>query len=322
MSKKVNFENIHEYNLNTKNTNCLSLNFPEKIATGKIDIFDLTNGLYLYHLDLKANSDFIMENKFDKRVISFTNFLEGKMRFENKKLNINKTFNTNCLVMNTFNCEEGLSYYKKNDHIKVISISMDEYFLKTMFCNKENKIIDKTRKTLENNKPFSTINELACNFTTLKDLASLLNDNLNNNFKKLYLQSKVYELLYENFNLLEYNKHLELPTIEQEYLLKVKEYILENLYKDLTIKELAKISCSNETKFQRNFKIFFKTTVFKYILECRMNKAKELLKTNDFSIAQITSMVGYKYQSNFSSAFYKKFGITPNKLMKSKKFYY
>lgn len=321
MLKTINFENIHEYNLEKGNTNSTTMYLPKDIADGKIDMFDLNSGLMLYHHDFKVNNDFVIEDKFDKKVISFTSFLNGKMKFENKNLNINKIFNTNFLVMNTFNCQEGLSYYKKGDYIKVISISMDELFLKNNFCTKNSSIIDNTLNILNKNKSFSTINESPCNFTMLKDLNDLLNDNLNDSFKKLYLQSKVYEFLYINLNLIEQNNQNFLPQVEQEYLLKVKDYILQNLYKELSIKELAKVNRSNETKFQKNFKIFFKTTVFKYILDCRMKKAKELLETNDFSISQIASMVGYKYQSNFSSAFYKKFEVLPKDIMKVKNYH-
>jgi len=321
VTKKINFENIYEYNFNQTDTNCMSLYFPKDIANGKMEIYNLNNGLNLYNLDFKANDNFIMENRFDKKVISFTSFFRGKMKFENQECNINKIFNENILFMNTFNCEDGLSYYNKGDRVNVLSISVDEEFLENIFCNKNNEIIDTTITALTDTS-FSTIYELEPNITTLIELNKLISTDLNKNFKKLYLQSKVYEFLYENFNLMEQKTETFLPQIEQKYLLKVKEYIENNLYKELSIKELAKISSSNETKFQKNFKIYFKTTVYKYILDCRMRKAKELLTSNDLSISEITSMVGYKHQSNFSSAFYKKFGVLPKELMKNRKYYY
>lgn len=322
MAKIVDFENIYEHNLNENNNNCMTLFFPSNIADGKIDMFKLNEGLFLYHLDLKVNDNFMMENKFDKKVLSFTSFLNGKMNFINKDLNIDKTYNQNSLTLNTFSCDGGMSYYQKGDNIKVLSISMEQSFLKDIFCNKNNKIVDSILESFTKDMPFSTINEISCNYKLLQDLNNLLNNDLDKNFKKLYLQSKVYEFLYENFNLLEERTEELLPQIEKEYLLKVDVYIQKNLYKELTIKELAKIASSNETKFQRNFKIFFKTTVFKYIFNCRMEKAKDLLKNNDISISEVTSIVGYKFQSNFSSAFYKKFGVRPKELMKGRKYYY
>lgn len=320
MSSKINFENICNYNLENKLSNNKYLTFPKNIGNGKIDIIELNDGLSIHYFDVKVKEDFILENKFEKKLFSFTIFLEGNMKYENIDFNFDKVFKTNTLIVSALNKENGLSYYEKDKHIKCMNICVDETFFKN-FDGEDNKLINSIIDNINNKPYFSIINELSCNFNTLQILKNLLSNGLDKNFQQLYIQSKMYEFLYESFNRLDESKKHSLPLLEQKYLLNVKEYIQNNLYKDFTLRELAKIARSNETNLQKNFKLFFDTTVFKFILEQRMQKAKEFLTSNDYSINEISSLVGYKHQSNFTIAFLKRFGIRPKELMKTNRYY-
>ena len=53
-----------------------------------------------------------------------------------------------------------------------------------------------------------------------------------------------------------------------------------------------------------------------------MQKAKELLSTGDYNIAEVSNIVGYKHQQSFTVAFTKYFKVNPKELVKSKTFYY
>ena len=52
-----------------------------------------------------------------------------------------------------------------------------------------------------------------------------------------------------------------------------------------------------------------------------MHKARDLLKNSDYNINEISNIVGYKYQGNFSLAFVKKFGIRPKDMLKSRSYH-
>jgi AraC-like DNA-binding protein len=43
-----------------------------------------------------------------------------------------------------------------------------------------------------------------------------------------------------------------------------------------------------------------------------MDEAKRLLETTDRSITEVAFDVGYEYSSNFTTAFKRRFGITPS----------
>ena len=61
-----------------------------------------------------------------------------------------------------------------------------------------------------------------------------------------------------------------------------------------------------------SFKQLFGQTIFDYTQNLRMDKAKELLEKTERSITEIAFDVGYEYSSNFTTAFKRRFSITPS----------
>ena len=49
----------------------------------------------------------------------------------------------------------------------------------------------------------------------------------------------------------------------------------------------------------------------KYLTEVRLEKARELLETTQFSTSQVAEFVGYNDRSYFTSVFQKKMGVSP-----------
>ena len=52
-------------------------------------------------------------------------------------------------------------------------------------------------------------------------------------------------------------------------------------------------------------------TVVQYITDCRMEKAKELLKNPQYRLYEVAEIVGYEDAKYFSKAFKKNTGTTP-----------
>ncbi|HJY11450.1 MAG TPA: AraC family transcriptional regulator, partial [Flavobacterium sp.] len=70
----------------------------------------------------------------------------------------------------------------------------------------------------------------------------------------------------------------------------------------------------NETKIRKEFKIHYQKTIIDYISELRMLKAKKMIVNKDLMIKEIAIDCGYEYVQNFTRAFKKKFGVSPEKL--------
>lgn len=68
-----------------------------------------------------------------------------------------------------------------------------------------------------------------------------------------------------------------------------------------------------KTKLKIGFKEYFKMGLFTYLREKRMLKAAELLINSNKTIKEISKATGFKYYSNFLSAFTAYHGLPPSK---------
>ncbi|MBK8623629.1 MAG: helix-turn-helix transcriptional regulator [Saprospiraceae bacterium] len=153
-------------------------------------------------------------------------------------------------------------------------------------------------------------------------LLDILHCNAAGIYRKIFLESAVLFLLYQaqknNFLLQQscercnyVNKPGEIDKIQ-----KAKKYILDNLANNLTIAIIANNVGTNECYLKRGFKEVFGQTIFEFIQENRMIKAKHLLHGNNPKITDISYKVGYASLSSFSQSYKNFFGITPSQQIK------
>ena len=83
-----------------------------------------------------------------------------------------------------------------------------------------------------------------------------------------------------------------------------------------SIETLAEKIGIGKTKLKKGFKVYFKMGLFHYLREQRMIKAAELLMDSNKTIKEISKATGYKYYSNFLSAFTAYHGIPPSQYRK------
>ena len=95
------------------------------------------------------------------------------------------------------------------------------------------------------------------------------------------------------------------------YISKALEYIEQNYHDAITIKSLCDtVGYSNE-HFTREFRKYMGTNVREYIVNRRMNAAKELLQHTDLSIEEIAQKIGMGGASRFIELFRHRELITP-----------
>ncbi len=94
--------------------------------------------------------------------------------------------------------------------------------------------------------------------------------------------------------------------------------VLENhLHSDLSINELANLAGLGLSTFKREFKKQFRDTPSNYLMEKRLEKAKELLLKTGLSIGEICHQVGFKDIAHFSRSFKKKYKAPPSGFRRS-----
>jgi AraC family transcriptional regulator len=97
---------------------------------------------------------------------------------------------------------------------------------------------------------------------------------------------------------------------------RVLEFIQAHLGGDLSITELARVAALSPFHFARAFARAVGTTPHRYISGARMQVAAQLLHESDLPIAKIGSSCGYPLATTFSTAFLKRFGVTPSRFRK------
>lgn len=106
-----------------------------------------------------------------------------------------------------------------------------------------------------------------------------------------------------------------LPYGERQRMFRLREYLSRNLEQNPSLNELAKNFGTNECYLKRNFKREFGTTVYGYLKQARMEKARKLLLQKDKKVSEIAHILGYRYANHFTTAFKRHYGYRPNDLI-------
>ncbi len=109
----------------------------------------------------------------------------------------------------------------------------------------------------------------------------------------------------------QYKYRFYLKPAEKSNILSIKDILEKNLSKRYTIKQLAKIALLNEFKLKNGFRLLFKTSIYSFHTELRIEKAKSMLKETDLLLLDIAFEIGYESVSSFIRAFKKIAGTTP-----------
>lgn len=91
------------------------------------------------------------------------------------------------------------------------------------------------------------------------------------------------------------------------------DYIYSHLHYRITIKELAEYLEISESYLSRLFLKEIGTPLSQYILDLKIEKAKNLLQYSDYTIIDIANYLAFCSQSHFIQVFQKKTGMTPHK---------
>lgn len=146
---------------------------------------------------------------------------------------------------------------------------------------------------------------------------------------------KLYEDLLKSFeNFLLYNENIqekienillhifsnfcikEKEEKNEEHLLceKVKNYIIKNIEEQISLEDIAKEVSYNESYITRVFKNKCGLTPHAYLINKRIQKAKNRLsKDENINLSLLSSEVGFYDQSHFSKVFKRVFAQSPNK---------
>jgi AraC family transcriptional regulator len=110
-------------------------------------------------------------------------------------------------------------------------------------------------------------------------------------------------------------QHYSLPStvngLSKRVLRQVIDYIHNHLDQDLTLETLATIAHISPSYFSRLFKQSTGLSPHQYVIQCRVDRAKQLLRQGKLSIAEIAYQLGFAHQSHLSHHFKRLVGSNP-----------
>ncbi len=101
----------------------------------------------------------------------------------------------------------------------------------------------------------------------------------------------------------------ELPACR---LRRVKQYIQENLQRELRLAELGALVHMSPYHFARLFRRSTGMPPHRFVVRCRIDEARALLAARMTPIAEISRLVGFRTPSHFTTTFRRITGMTPS----------
>lgn len=113
-----------------------------------------------------------------------------------------------------------------------------------------------------------------------------------------------------------HKSHKRIGRLSRRRIQSVIDYIHSNLNLDLSLAELSEVVHISPGYFAISFKEVTGVSPHQYIIQCRINRAKRLLKDSELSISRIAHDLGFSHQSHLNYHFKRLVGITPKTFQK------
>ncbi len=309
LSQRDFWELFHEVEQNGKiayqSNNCeITLKYPKCLGKGYCRDIQLRPGLLLSIEDYVNQEYWLLKNIDREHPLEFHFQISGGL-----SAGKNFLFSSGIAPAETIE-------YPANQRVLAVIIHMDPQLLGT-FVAGQSEPLPKALKPLV--KSIHELYDIYSGKTTpamQMALQQILNCPYQGLIKRMYLESKVIELMALQFKqLLEEDKSSIQSSIlrpdDIERIHQAKDILSQNLDKSPSLLELARQVGLNDCTLKQGFRQVFGTTAFSYLRECRMERARQLLATGQRSVKEAAQAVGYASPTSFNAAFRRKFGTNP-----------
>jgi len=290
-----------------------SLNERFYIATGPFGVMNFREIIYddyiLFHSSYRLSTDLTLIASIDIPFIGTHTALRSSMPifFHGLKREILQKHHYNIVYVPSIQCEYALKGNKEYTHFGILFSYPYLYQFQDIF---QTLSLLLQHASLQN--PFSVT--LQANSEMMLIIQEILHCPFAEPKKNLYLTAKVAQFLLQAFLLADPYAPQIMPAVDVQKTQQVKEHILKNPDVHYSIDELAHLVGTNAFKLKQGFKYIYGSSIHRFVQDERMQRARHLLLETDISIRKICIMTGYKNQSNFATAFKRKFGYPPSSL--------
>jgi len=324
MSYSINLKDSIEFTY-TEKDDISKVELPHELGIIKSQKECISEDILLIKCDSYSFDELHLESNLLINSLSVRVPFKGTISFTDEKGKEHEYLD-NHVYVDYYNEANGVYNHFNDTHNEIMVLIKDNFLEQNLFTN----LKDEKRKNIEKNYHENVTSHLKNTKASAKTMflaKQIYNSPFCGKLENLFLQTKVYELLYHEFsNLININDKPISPKIKLSQediaaLHKAKEIMIKTK-DEITIAQLARKVALNENKLKYGFKYLFNTTPYALMLESRLYEAKELLQSSELNVTEIAHQIGYKYVQGFSIAFRRKFGVTPTEIMKSRKYYY
>lgn len=291
---------------------------PEFLGRGYSRAMDLVPGVSLSFTDQEFHQDWVLQVPAHDHLIEIGIYLSGHIYFDAVHPNLGGT----CGYFSGSGISPAyVEKHRKEQHQKIVGIQFLPELLESFWmdgqCNSDAlKLLVKGEDWKNSFYPTVT--------AKMRSLAQQMwNAPYCGAAKRMYLQAKVFELLamqldwvVSNAGQSRLSPGLKLDTINRLH--HAKEILSRQLEHPPSLIDLAQQVGVSDRTLQRGFRELFGTTVVGYSMQQRLNRAEQLLRQPERTVAEVARLVGYGHLSYFATVFKRQFGITPSECLSGK----
>lgn len=308
----------HKYTIDNSNVKEFEYSFGHQLFKGNYKELVFENFRIAYGQG-KTKEKLIIDFDFMEETVEMNFTINGNTQTSINKLKDDFSMNAN--THNIFYCSEiqGELCWLTNNvfvfEINLLPSFFEKYLPNNAFFEKFKTQIQRKESGYINKNNYPITSEM------LVVIKQIINCNFKDTFRRLFIESKILELLMLQMEQIQFFsktfKKERISRINIDKMHYAKNLVEQQINNPLSLSELSLALNTNECTLKRDFKATFGTTVFGYIKELKMNRAKEMLLDSNYSIAEVADFIGYKNPQHFTTAFKKYFGFVPS-IYKSK----
>jgi len=295
---------------------------PEEIGRGSIQKNLLRSGFELYITDFKLREPLIVKGKSNSPAIGLNFALSGSIR-NRIQYSTNDDWVTDSgqssLYYSPASNTSGEAATKKP--VLAVAIQMEPWFFNTLL-EKETERIPDDFADIASGSPNGKYQYTDVITPLMQAVVyQIINYPYHGLTRQLYLEGKAYELIAYKLGLSlshkkEHQKTFTLRPHDIERVHHARELVSRDFQNPPKLLDLARAVGLPHPKLNFCFREVYGTTIFGYLREMRLNKAKSLLDEGRMNVTEVAYEVGYSSLSHFAKAFKAFHGAAPGNYLR------
>ena len=279
-----------------------------------LDRVDISNGVVFLDAKLINREKKIALKNLD-RMVMIVMVKAGKIEIVDHLSGQKSTLKTGDIGIYCSSRQDMELRLMKSKQTDVLMLFVADFFLKRYLSGEEREPVDFLYRKLQQEVTLAEINRQPIDALSLYIVEKLLNIGVSDRMKSIRAEHQVMEFMIHCFALLDI---MDPKIAKEDQLLaqRAKAILLKSFVEPPTIKLLAHLCATNETKLKKVFKRVYQSTIYAYVQKLRLEEANLLLKEESLTIGEIAKRVGYKHQGHFSKLFFSVYGVYPTTLLR------